>query len=262
MKKLLILSMVMILAISTFAQDLNREFYLLFEFMKVSDDQGSDYLEVEEFWSGIHKQRVAEKKMMGWDLWSLTPSGTEQGSQYLTVTLFATLEDMMQPVSMGDIMNYTKKAHPNMSEKEMNAMIDKTTKSRDLAHQVYLKQIDWTEGDFEMKIGTMATIDIMKAVNDNYEKAESAIFKPWHQQKVNDGQKGSWGLLRTILPTGTDAYSTHITVNMYTDVAQLTASMEGGPGDMDDLMQLAVQEGMQSRDMREVKIATLEKMVR
>lgn len=262
MKKLLILSMAMMMAISTFAQDLNREFYLLFEFMKVSDENGSDYLEVEEFWSGIHKQRVAEKKIMGWDLWSLTPSGTEQGSQYLTVTLFATLEDMMQPVSMGDIMNYTKKANPNMSEKEMNAMIDKTTKSRDLAHQVYLKQIAWTEGDFEMKVGTLASIDVMKALNGNYEKAENEIFKPWHQQMVNDGQKGSWGLLRTILPAGTDAYSTHITVNMYKDVAQLAASMEGGPGEMDGLTQLAVQEGMQSRDMREVKIATLEKMVR
>jgi len=262
MKKLLTLSMVMMLTISAFAQDLNREFYLLFEFMKVSDENGTDYLDVEEFWSGIHKQRVADKKIMGWDLWSLTPAGTEQGSQYLTVTLFATLEDMMQPVTMDDIMNYTKKANPNMTEKEMNAMIDKTTKSRDLAHQVYLKQIAWTEGDFQMQVGTVATIDVMKALNDNYEKAENEVFKPWHQDMVNNGQKGNWGLLRAILPAGTDVYGTHITVNMYRDVAQLSASMEGGPGEMDGLTQLAVQEGIQSRDMREVKIAILEKMVR
>ena len=79
---------------------------------------------------------------------------------------------------------------------------------------------------------------------------------------VNDGQKGSWGLVRVILPAGTDAYATHMTVNMYKDAAQLTAAMEGGPGDIDGLTQLAVKEGLETRDMREVKIATLEMMVR
>lgn len=263
MRRLLATCMAMMMVTITIAQEnLNQEFYLLFEFMSVSDESGSDYLEVEEFWSAIHKQRVADQKIMGWDLWSLTPAGTKQGSQYLTVTLFATLEDMMQPVSMDEILNYTKKAHPKLSEKEMNTMIDKTTHSRDIARQVYLKQIAWTEGDFQMQVGTVSTIDIMKAHNDNYEKAESEIFKPWHQEMVDQGQKGNWGLLRTILPAGTDAYSSHITVNMYKDVAQLAAAMESGAGEMDGLMQLAVQEGLESRDMREVKIATLEMMVR
>jgi len=37
--------------------------YLLFEFMQVKNEQGSDYLQVEQFWSGIHKQRVADKSI-------------------------------------------------------------------------------------------------------------------------------------------------------------------------------------------------------
>jgi len=230
--------------------------------MKVGDEKGSDYLEDEEFWSGIHKQRVAGKKITGWDLWSLTPSGTMQGSQYMTVTLFSSLEDMMAPINLQDINEYTLKAYPNMSEQEINAMMEKTSASRDIAHQVYLKEIETTDGDFEMKVGTVATVDIMKQLNNNYEKAETEIFKPFHQQAVNDGRKGNWGLLKTLLPKGSDAYSTHITVNMYKDVAQLAASMEGGPGNMDGMTQLAVKEGLQSRDMREVKIATLEMMVR
>ncbi|MCK5207883.1 MAG: hypothetical protein KAQ79_07680 [Cyclobacteriaceae bacterium] len=262
MKKLLTLTLVIIMAASIHAQDNSEELYLIFEFMKVNDEQGSNYLEVEEFWSGIHKQRVADKKIIGWDLWSLTPSGSEQGSQYLTVTLYSSLQDMMAPISMDDILASAKKAYPDNSDEDFSAMMNKTMASRDLAHQVYLKQIDATEGDFEMKVGTMATIDVMKQLNNNYVKAESEIFKPFHQQMVNDGQKGSWGLVRVILPAGTDAYATHMTVNMYKDVAQLTAAMEGGPGDSDGLTQLAVKEGLETRDMREVKIATLEMMVR
>ena len=47
MKKLLTLTMVIFMAISIHAQDNSEELYLIFEFMKVNDEQGSNYLEVE-----------------------------------------------------------------------------------------------------------------------------------------------------------------------------------------------------------------------
>lgn len=130
--------------------------------MHVKAEQGSNYWQVEEFWSGIHKQRVADKSIIGWDLWSLTPSRTEQGSQYLTVTIFTSLKDMLQAIGSLDVMAYAKKAYPKMTDKEFTAMYDKTGKSRDLTHQVLFKIVDGTKGDFTMKVGTMITMDIMK----------------------------------------------------------------------------------------------------
>lgn len=262
MKKFISLCLVILMAINSKAQEKPAPLYLLFEFMQVNDDQGSDYWAVEEFWSGIHKQRVADKSILGWDLWSLSPAGTKQGSQYLTVTLFPSLKDMLQAMSSMDAMAYAKKAYPGKTEKELSAMFDKTLKSRDMAHQVVLKQVDRTKGDFQMKIGTLATIDIMKQLDDSYEKVESDIFKPWHQDLVDKGKKGSWELLRTILPAGSEAYGTHLTVSMFNDAAQLAASMEGANGEMDLMTQLAVKEGLKTRDGKEVKIAKLEMMVR
>jgi len=59
MKKNILLVLVfltMILRLN--AQDNNPpKLYLLFEFMHVSDANGSNYWDVEQFWSGIHKQR-------------------------------------------------------------------------------------------------------------------------------------------------------------------------------------------------------------
>lgn len=262
MKKLLILVLVILMAVSSKAQEKATPLYLMFEFMQVNDEQGSDYWQIEEFWSGIHKQRVADKSIVGWDLWVLYPYGTKQGSQYLTVTLFSSLKDMMQAMSSLDVMGYVKKAYPKMTDKELSAMFDKTVKSRDMAHQVLLKQIDHTKGDFQMKVGTMITMDIMKQLDDGYEKAESEIFKPWHQDMVDKGKKGSWELLQTILPAGSEAYGTHLTVSMYNDVAQLAAFMEASGGEMDLKMQLAVKEGLKTRDWKEMKIAKLEMMVR
>ena len=262
MKKLLSLVLVLLISFGVKAQEKTSSLYLLFEFMHVEGQHSNDYWDVEDFWSGIHKQRVADKSILGWDLWSLSPSGTQQGSQFLTVTLFSSLQNMLQAINSLDVKAYAKKAYPNKSEKELNAMMEKTVKSRDMANQVLLKQIDRTKGEFTMKVGTIATMDIMKQLDESYEKAESEIFKPWHQDMVNQGKKGSWELLRVILPNGSEAKGSHLTISMYNDVAQLASFMEGTGGEMDMKTSLAVKEGFKTRDWKGMKIMTLQKMVR
>jgi len=262
MKTLLTLGLVILLKLGILAQESPKPLYLLFEFMQVKGDQNSDYLKVEDFWSGIHKQRISEKSILGWDLWSLAPSGKEQGSQYVTVTLFPSLAGMLQAVESLDVMALAKKAYPAKTEKDLVAMFDKTVKSRDLANQVLCKEIDGTKGDFKMAVGTMFTMDIMKQLDDSYAKVETEIFKPWHQQMVADGKKGSWELVQTILPSGSEAYGSHLTISMFKDEAQLAGSMEGSVGEFDLKTQLAVKVGLKTRDLRETKIGKLVKMVR
>jgi hypothetical protein len=262
MKKLFVLSVVILLTFNLKAQENPTAEYLLFEFMQVPTDKGQDYMDVENFWSGIHKQRVADKSIIGWDLWSLTPSGTKQGSQYLTVTIFASLKDMLHSLGSMDVEGYAKKAYPAKSEKEINAMLTKTVTSRNIAHQVLLKGVDETKDDFKLNVGTYVTLDIMKQLDDSYEKVESEIFKPWHQEMVKDGKKVHWGLLRAILPAGSEVYGTHITYSFYKDVAQLAVFMEGSSGEMDLNTQMAVTEGLKSREWKEMKIGKLEMMIR
>jgi len=239
MKKLLTLGLILLLNLGISAQNNAGKFYLLFEFMQVRGEQTSEYLKVEEFWSGIHKQRLADKTILGWDLWALSPSGKEQGSQYLTVTLFPTLQSMLTAIGSLDVWAYAKKAYPNKTDKELTALLDKTVKSRDLANQVLFKAI------------------IMKQLDKSYENVESEIFKPWHQKMVDDGKKGAWKFLKAILPSGSEAYGTHLTVSMYKDEAQLAEFMENSRGTMDLMTQLAVNQGLKTRDLKETKMAKL-----
>ncbi len=67
------------------AQD---KLYLVFEFMKVDNEQVAVYMETESFWEKIHEQRVKNGDIIGWDLWSLKPGGEDQGFQYMTVNLY------------------------------------------------------------------------------------------------------------------------------------------------------------------------------
>lgn len=262
MKKLFTLGLVLLLTLNMYGQDNPQAEYLLFEFMQVNDENGSDYWQVEDFWSGIHKQRVADKSIIGWDLWALTPAGTEQGSQYLTVTIFPTLKSMLQAINSFDVMAYAKKAYPNKKESELDKMMSLTVKSRDMSNQVLFKEVDQTNDNFEMKLGTVVTLDIMKQLEGNYEKAESEIFKPWHQEMVDSGKSGHWGLMRAILPAGSTAYGTHIAYSMFNDMGQLAEYLETPLDEMDMMTELGVQEGLKTREWKEKKIGTLVMMER
>ena len=258
----LIVCMAFGVATST-AQD-NDNLFLVFEFMVVDNEQEEAYKETERFWKKIHEERVKQGQITGWDLWSLQPGGEEQGYQYLTVTLY---DDPVKMMSRFDLQETIEKAYPKMSDKELQMQLDKANSSRDLAVRVYLEQIAYAEGDFEMKLGTIASIDMMKVALDKYdayEEAEMQIFQPLHQENVDDGRMANWGLLKVINPIGSDAYMSHITVNMFESWEQVFDYE--AVDESDDLAfnmnSALIQAGLQTRDMRMVYFATLIEMVR
>jgi len=259
MKKLLVLIAIILLSSNVIAQD---KLYLSFEFMEVDAEQEGDYWETESFWEKIHQERIKNGDIIGWDLWILKPGGEDQGYQYMTVNLYN------DPVKMFDGGNFEaalKAAYPDMSKEDLTKKFNETSKSRDLAVRYYLEQIDVTTPDFDMPLGTVASIDMMKVDLGNYskyEKAESEIFKPMHQKMVDAGQKGNWGLLRLMSPIGSDAYASHITVNMYKDYKQFF--MQGSDDDPEptEAQQKAIQDGIATRDMKWVYMATLVKKAR
>ena len=260
MKKLLILIALMLVGTASIAQD---KLYLIFEFMKVANEQEQAYMETEEFWDKIHVQRVKNGDILGWDLWSLQPGGENQGYQYLTVSLYNDPLKMMS--GAGNFNAALKAAYPTLSEAELNEKFNNTGKSRGLAERIYLEQIAVTKDNFEMPLGTIAGINLMKVTNgdyEKYEKFETEIFQPMHQKEVDAGIRGNWGLMRYMLPVGSDVYATHITVDMYKDYNQLlNGVVASGPALSED-QNRKIQEGFASRDMKYKYMARLIRKVR
>lgn len=255
----------MFIAVILFSGHVNAQdkLYLLFEFMKVDNEQETAYWDTESLWEKIHDQRVKNGDIIGWDLWSLQPGGKDQGYQYLTVQVFKDPVKMFQ--GGGDLMAAAKKAYPSMSEQDLINKLNQSAKSRDLAVRFYLEQIDHTKGQFDMPVGTVATINLMKVALDNYakyENAESKTFKSDHQKQVDKGNRASWELLRIISPIGSAAYASHITVDMFKDFNQYF----GGSNDRGTVytaaQQKAFQDGLASRDLKWAYTATLIKKVR
>ncbi len=116
-----------------------------------------------------------------------------------------------------------------------------------------------------MPLGTIAGINLMKVTDVNYEayeKFETEIFQPLAQKEVDAGVRGNWNLMRYLLPTGSDAYATHITADMYKDYNQL---FNGGTSVIPELSEdqmKKIQEGLMTRDMKYKYLATLIRKVR
>lgn len=148
---------------------------------------------------------------------------------------------------------------------EDQKIMDATAKTRDLAVRIYAEEISTTTGEFDMPIGTMASMDMMKVDMANYstyEKAENEVFKPMHQKSVDAGGKASWGLLRFMSPIGSATYASHMTINMFKNVEQMLNQRINFSEGMTSEQTKMMQDGLAARDMKFVYMAELIKKVR
>lgn len=263
MKKLLICT---ILTCGMFvALQAQQQRFMVFEFIKVESNQTYDFMEFKEFMNKVYQVAINEKRIMGWDLWSLQ-SGADVGEfQYITVTYYKDPVSMMNGLEEDDLVKYAMIAHPHLNESQARKRFTDALSSRDLAQRVYMREIASTNDSFQYKKGTLASFDMMKAVEgrfEEYERAEKEVFLPIHQNRIDKGLMGSWSLLRTALPFGSEAKTTHLTMNIYRDYLQFFNAQEYEDMESTSEQQQAVEKGLKSRDQKWVYLATLENAIR
>ncbi|WP_372755883.1 hypothetical protein [Labilibaculum sp.] len=214
MKKLILFIVMAIFCSVSMAQ---QEKFLVFEFMKVKDNQDANYWETETFWEKIHAERVKNGEIKGWDLWSLKPGGAEQAYQYVTVTIY---NDAVSAMEAGDIWEAAKRAYPLISDVDLENIIQKGDESRELSKRMFVSIIAVTDDDFEMELGSvmkMNFMDVLPGKSKEYETAEKNVFLPKFQKLVDKGILGHWALARVLMPSGSKVKTTHLTFDMYDD---------------------------------------------
>lgn len=263
MKKLLI-SAILTLGVIVAIQAQQQRF-MVFEFIKVESNQTYDFMEFKEFMDKVYQTAINDKRITGWDLWSLQ-SGADVGEfQYITITYYNDPVSMMNGLEEEDLIKYAMIAHPHLNESQARKIFNDALNSRDLSQRVYMKEIASTKDTFQYKKGTLASFDMMKALEgkfEEYEKAEREVFQSIHQSRIDKGLMGSWSLLRTALPFGSEAKTTHLTMNIYKDYLQFFNAQEYEDMESTKEQQQAVEKGLKSRDQKWVYLATLENAIR
>ncbi len=264
MRKFIIMALALWFSVPILAQGGPDKLYVIFELMRVDNEQETAYAETENFWEKIHQERVKSGDIIGWDWWQMLPGGEEQGYQYLTVTLF---NDPVKMFEGGDLLANAKRAYPAMTEQALLAKLNESAKSRDLAVRIFIEEIaNASKEGMTMKPGMIAHLNMMKVpLNgyDAYETAEKEVFQPFHQAAVDNGHREYWALGRFMVPYGSATYASHMTVDMFKDMAQ---ALSGGGGlswgDLSAAQQKAVTEGVATRDQKFQYVCRLLKVVR
>ncbi|MDN3204650.1 hypothetical protein [Algoriphagus sediminis] len=248
---------------SSYAQDDTK--YMVFEFIKVENDMIFDYIEYKDLMEKVYRQALNDGKISGWDFWSLQSGADEGDFQHIMVTHYDDPVNMMNGLDTEAMIKYTKIAYPHLTDVQIGKMFQDELEMRDMPMRLYMREIVSTDDDFVMKPGVLASFDLMKAREgqfDAYERAEMEIFRPIHQNRIEQGVMGHWSFLRTALPQGSQAKSTHLTLNMYKDYMQFFNGQAYEDMNQDDAQRAAVNEGLNSRDQKWVYLATLENVVR
>ena len=97
---------------------------------------------------------------------------------------------------------------------------------------------------------------------EEYVKLEREVFKPRHQQMVNAGQRGSWGLASVMFPYGTEVYADYMTFDMYKDYTQMFGEFNYDGLPLTDEQQKAMAEISSTRDLKFSYLGRLLKKVR
>lgn len=263
MKKLLIFLVCGMLWVSSLKAQQTQ--YMVFEFVKVENEQLFDYIEFKSLMEKVYRQALNDKRIVGWDFWSLQSGAENSDFQYIMVTYYNNPVEMMNGLDEQSMMEYTKIAYPHLSSVQVAKLFQESLKMRDMPMRLYMKKITETKDNFQMKPGVLASFDLMKANEghfDTYEKAEDEVFKPIHQKYVDQGLMGHWSLLRTALPLGSEAKSTHLTINVYKDYMQFFNAQSYEDINQTAAQREAVNKGLNSRDQKWVYLATLENVVR
>lgn len=239
--------------------------YMVFDFIKVENDQIFDYIEFKDLMEKVYRQALNDNKIKGWDFWSLQSGADQSAFQYIMITYYNDPVNMMNGMDESTMMDYTKIAYPHLNDAQVANLFQNALAIKDTPMRLYMREIVSTDDDFQMKPGVLASFDLMKAYEgkfDEYENAEEQVFRPIHQKRIEQGMMGHWSFLRTALPLGSEAKSTHLTMNMYKDYMQFFNAQAYEDLDQTEEQQKAVNAGLNSRDQKWVYLATLENIVR
>ncbi|PZX52096.1 hypothetical protein LV84_03504 [Algoriphagus ratkowskyi] len=263
MKKLLLFLVCGMLWVSSLKAQQTQ--YMVFEFVKVEKDQLFDYIEFKDLMEKVYRQALNDKRIKGWDFWALQSGANQADFQYIMVTYYNDPVQMMNGLDEQSMIEYTKIAYPHLNSAQVSKLFQESLAMRDMPMRLYMREITETKDNFQMKPGVLASFDLMKAREGNfeaYEQAEAQTFKPIHQKRIEQGLMGHWSLLRTALPLGSEATSTHLTMNIYKDYMQFFNAQSYEDMNQTDAQREAVNEGLNSRDQKWVYLATLENVVR
>lgn len=183
----------------------------------LKDGGEKQYLELESFYSEIHKEAVKQGLRSGWSVWKRTPKEGDEDSaaEYFIFDNYSSEEQMEAGIDNQAIAQKVYKG--KMSRRAIARMFDNSAYDAEKERRVYrLKAVDFTvRTGGKIKKGDKATINLMNKKSDDFESYESEVWKPVAEKNILKGNLRQW-ILAEAVDRSENAYEgwTHMAWNL------------------------------------------------
>jgi len=196
----------------------NTNLFAVVELMKVEPGQEANYIDLEQqIWKPIHQERVKQGKLVGWILYQVMYTGTNDIYNYATVNVYSDLKSMENPYDEIDFA----KVHPGKDiDEEFNRTLNlrKLVKSQLISRVIYANP----KGSGGPAPHKYIVVNYMKSKpGGNFIQIENELAKPTSQELVKNGNWAGWSLWSNVFPRGSGMESDFVTVDNYPDFSKL-----------------------------------------
>lgn len=186
----------------------------IIDYMFVKPENESKYLELEQKWKQIHRERLKYGTIKGWYLYKVMFSGTDSPYQYVVITVYNNFDDSENLYFEGAF----EKAWPNENHEET---LELTLNTRKLTKSEVFTYVDGTpiKWDNPAKYLYMNFLFVPEGDENNYIDIERFVWKPIHEELQREMKIASWSLWNLWFYTHTDYR--YITMNSFYEYKDL-----------------------------------------
>jgi len=180
--------------------------------VRVSDEDKADYLQLENFWSEVHEQAIADDLAQFWAVWKVVK--TEETQDYPDFIIMNAWKDstQMAKAMSNNWRDYARKVHSKMSNRNFEKNWNLARGDR---NSYNYERIDNTVFLGQIEKGMTIQLNAFKQTNENYESYETEFYKKWHEKGILNGSRRWWELNR-LLSSSENANKdiTHVTIDI------------------------------------------------
>lgn len=196
----------------------NPSHFVVVEYMKVAPENNVAYLNTEqELWKPMHAERIKRGIIVGWYLYAVHFAGTGNEYNYVVINVYDNASRLENPWD-ADIPN---QIHPKLSiDKilERTQGIRETVKSELYYSVATAPAIPLDKPAPYMQVNYM---QVAPQVQSEYERIESEIWQPIHNQSIESGRTSGWGLWKRLFPRGAGQDYQYMTLNTFSDFSTI-----------------------------------------
>jgi hypothetical protein len=212
MKKLLLMLVVFVLGYTQINAQ-SKPVYYLVTYYKTDKDKTDEYLNlIKNYASKIWKEKIKAGDVSAYALYSVVATSDDEGYNLISLQASNSINDFTK----SNTMELFKKGMPGIDEKTLNAITKNFTSIRTSIKTEIYRQVDGIPSGFQ----PYYEMNFMKATpgkENEYVRQEKEIYKPIHQEFINNGNRTGWGFSQLIVPVAEASKYNYVTSNAFAD---------------------------------------------